>query len=1248
MERVKVEICQLDNLFPVNFVDRSTHMVDVGSTLAHLAPNETQEGSWACIHNGKTVQPEEWSEVEIRDGSQLIYAPIPEDLVTIGAFLLDVLTYVAVSLAASYITYQIIGTPEIDGFQDEETTYTFANLRQNSGPGIPIKVVYGTHPVAGNVIELDLRGNNPGSGNPYGSTMDILIGLCEGEIVSIDKITVNGNDLDTVTSLGQYETRLGTNTQTALGTTGTTTVQTVNLDLPAPSEVSTGLIYRLLGRNRTSIFDNTAWTNGTPAIGTSVTGSNGLTGSATVYGAVAGSGQTQDHIDIRDIVEPSNLDSTSTNSSGFPDGDVTGTNSQGQTTSLEIYFRSGTPTENFVWTGGEAVSYTTTEVVDRTRLNILFPEGLYQSDGNGLHSRTVQFGVRYRNVAEVDQSNNPIEAWSVEDIVTVTAEHVGPWLYTYDLNFVAPGTLPDRGQYEIEIRHASQDTDVDGYRMKLDSVVEIQNQEFTYPNTALVYANLNSDQSLNGSSIPNIVATIKGRKIQKWDRVSTTTPNFVDDSPDYNTPAWIVYDLLTNTRYGLGNWVDSTKIDLQSFADWADWCNELVEDGQGGSEKRCTWDGLFEAGASAWDAILTVCTSARATLYTVGETIKVKHERDRTPTQMFGMGNIQESSWTQSFTSRLERPTRVDVQFLNAASNYQVDVVGADDPDATTASLPQRTLNVDLRGVTRESQALREARFRLNLDKLGQVVSWGADIDAVACEPGDLVEVSHDTCNWGESGRVLSAGTGADTVTLDRDLTLEAGVSYSILLRHSSDDSRDTRTITSSAGTYTSGSTITVDSDWSTTVAKHDLYAVGPLNTQSKQVIITSIRTTGDLKRQIEGVVYDPSIHEDQVVTATSAFRSLLDPNEPPGAVLDLTVTELKTERTQAAVSWRYPEDVQIGSARIYRRSEGQKTYSQVGAVEWPQANVVIPFDVAGTLVSSEVYEIVVVPVSPTGSHLPPDNFLPVTFSPGGYVETPSAPGGATLTQSDDLLRIEWSAPTNQRISRYEVRRGLNWTGSIPVGFSVDPFLVTSDWTPTLSSGLTENYFVRSITPNGQYGKVATVSETNTLSSWGDGTTYIYNVKGASQNWSGTTLSNMQIAQISGTRVVQLITPGTQGKLQSDTFTMSSNAKYKIGAICHAYLEDLTWETNKSAWNSRDNVGRTWNGYADPSLWKSSVSLFFRTRTTSSGSFTDWKPLTSRSTVLSFLEIELLVQIDPVDSSQNVEIQELLLVTETV
>lgn len=51
-----------------------------------------------------------------------------------------------------------------------------------------------------------------------------------------------------------------------------------------------------------------------------------------------------------------------------------------------------------------------------------------------------------------------------------------------------------------------------------------------------------------------------------------------------NNPAWILFDVITNSRYGLGNMLGSFSCDKWTLYDIARYCDVMVDDGFGGKE----------------------------------------------------------------------------------------------------------------------------------------------------------------------------------------------------------------------------------------------------------------------------------------------------------------------------------------------------------------------------------------------------------------------------------------------------------------------------------------------------------------------------------------------------------------------------------------------------------------------------------------------------------------------------------------
>ena len=95
--------------------------------------------------------------------------------------------------------------------------------------------------------------------------------------------------------------------------------------------------------------------------------------------------------------------------------------------------------------------------------------------------------------------------------------------------------------------------------------------------------------------------------IQDWDG------NFWTSWTD--NPAWIYYDLLTNKRYGLGNYIDGDDVDKWELFSIAKYCDELVPTPYGGTEPRFTANLYLTKAAAAYKVLKDMATIFRGILY---------------------------------------------------------------------------------------------------------------------------------------------------------------------------------------------------------------------------------------------------------------------------------------------------------------------------------------------------------------------------------------------------------------------------------------------------------------------------------------------------------------------------------------------------------------------------------------------------------------------------------------------------------
>src|SRR5690606_21527790 len=103
-------------------------------------------------------------------------------------------------------------------------------------------------------------------------------------------------------------------------------------------------------------------------------------------------------------------------------------------------------------------------------------------------------------------------------------------------------------------------------------------------------------------------------------------------------PIWCLYDLLTNTRFGVGIKPDS--IDVLSFREAAEYCDQLVD-----GDVRFRFDGILDTAQSSLDLIDSILATCRGFLvYSEGK-LRVQIEKDEIPVQAFTPENIIKDSF---------------------------------------------------------------------------------------------------------------------------------------------------------------------------------------------------------------------------------------------------------------------------------------------------------------------------------------------------------------------------------------------------------------------------------------------------------------------------------------------------------------------------------------------------------------------------------------------------------------------------
>ena len=393
---------------------------------------------------------------------------------------------------------------------------------------------------------------------------------------------------------------------------------------------------------------------------------------------------------------------------------------------------------------------------DDIEVEVLFDRGLYYAnDTGGISSHSVGIKVEAREAGGT---------WTTLFEDTVSNNKTGPLKYVYTASDEM--TMVRGSSYEVRLTKTTADKTSARYAdsVRLSAVRIILNDDFTYPRTAMVGVTALATNQLSGSF--NFHCILDGSLVNVYDGSSWS----VEFS---SNPAWVLFDILTQPvilndlsidRY---EGLDPSRIDLDKFYELAQYCDDLVSDGAGGTEKRMTFNGGFDkTNSSMWEEALQVCSVARCALIRSGTTFTVAIDKADSAVQCFSDGNIRADSFKETFLPVGERVSEVEVSFIDETNAYDRTVFTV--VDSSISSYTNKAA-LNLVGCTRASDAWRAGKLLLAKNRLiTSTIEFSVGVDAIACTIGDVIIVQSSIPDWGRGSRISGAGTNyVDIYELD-------------------------------------------------------------------------------------------------------------------------------------------------------------------------------------------------------------------------------------------------------------------------------------------------------------------------------------------------------------------------------------------------------------------------------------------------------------------------------------------------
>ncbi|GEG24714.1 phage host specificity protein [Escherichia coli O145:H28] len=235
--------------------------------------------------------------------------------------------------------------------------------------------------------------------------------------------------------------------------------------------------------------------------------------------------------------------------------------------------------------------------------------------------------------------------------------------------------------------------------------------------------------------------------------------------------------MLTHPRYGMGKRLGAADVDKWALYAIAQYCDQTVPDGFGGTEPRMTFNAYLSQQRKAWDVLSDFCSAMRCMPVWNGQTLTFVQDRPSDVVWPYTNSDVVVDDngvgFRYSFSALKDRHTAVEVNYTDPQNGWQTSTELVEDPEAILR-YGRNLLKMDVFGCTSRGQAHRAGLWVIKTGLLEtQTVDFTLGSQGLRHTPGDIIEIcDNDYAGTMTGGRILSIDAASRTLTLDREVTL--------------------------------------------------------------------------------------------------------------------------------------------------------------------------------------------------------------------------------------------------------------------------------------------------------------------------------------------------------------------------------------------------------------------------------------------------------------------------------------------
>jgi predicted phage tail protein len=522
---------------------------------------------------------------------------------------------------------------------------------------------------------------------------------------------------------------------------------------------------------------------------------------------------------------------------------------------------------------------------------------------------SVRITIAIPSLQQINSTNGDTSGASVQLQIAVQYQGGG---YTTKIDDTISGRTADeyRKDYLITLvrPNASDIVDIKVTRITDDSTdslltnafnwssyTEIIDAKLTYPNSALIGIRVDAEQF---SSIPARSYLVKGIKVRipSGTTVDSATGRIIypvdfiwngtfSAATWTSCPSFILWDLLTSTRYGFGNHIAAAQLDKWAFFAASKYANALVDDGFGGQEARFSCNTSIQTAEEAYKLVNDLLSVMRCQAFWSTGSLTIAQDAPSDPVYLFNQANVTPEGFSYSGSSLKIRPNVAVVSYLDLnLRDTAFEVV--EDTDAI-AKYGVVKSEISAFACTSRGQANRIGKWLLFSERYEkEICTFSSSLDAgQQVRPGQIILIS-DPVRAGSrrAGRIAAADTTQIEVdnVANTDLSIEGGSILSVVLPDGSVEQREVSNV--------DGGVIILQTPLSAVPNYNSIWILESPTLQATTWRVLSINESDGINYGITAIAHNESKYAYIEDGALLEFRDATNLNEIPGQPSELAI----------------------------------------------------------------------------------------------------------------------------------------------------------------------------------------------------------------------------------------------------------------------------------------------------------------------------------------------------------------------